>query len=91
MILCGRWTGDATVTIKTQINGQPFEIEVDDGVTLEFGDGKLSIKAKPTYTQLPSPPYPNWYPIYPNPLYPVCDPEPMRITYTTTSCVYRNS
>lgn len=59
-------------TIKTQINGQPFEIEVGEDVEISFSEGKMTIKAKsaapftvifPTYPQpfYPQPTTPHWY------------------------------
>lgn len=30
--------------LKTEINGKPFEIEIDDGLALEFSAGKLKVR-----------------------------------------------
>lgn len=55
-------------TIKTEINGQPFEIEVADGLKLEFSDGRLNVTRVdlvPYYpVQIPAQPivYPSIWP-----------------------------
>jgi hypothetical protein len=49
--------------LKTELNGQPFEITVDDGLTLEFSAGKLRV-TKPA--SLPLSAW-NGYPLYQQP------------------------
>lgn len=62
------------MTIKATINGQPFEIEVDDGAEVSFSDGRMTVRAKSTVIhhyiyQQPAVPYS--YPAAPiYPLYP---------------------
>jgi hypothetical protein len=48
------------IILKTELNGQPFEITVDDGLTLEFSAGKLRV-AKSASLPLASW---NGYPLY---------------------------
>lgn len=54
--------------LKTEINGQPFEIEIEDGLTLEFSSGKLAVRRGDAGISYPPIPYyqPNWTPPAPN-------------------------
>jgi len=63
------------MTITTEINGQPFEIELADGLNVEFSEGRIKVTKHSTlaqlrqkYTPLPLPALPpNPYPPQPNP------------------------
>lgn len=61
------------MTIKTQINGQDFEIEADDNVELVFSEGKITIRSKPHFQVIPTVPqihiWPSPAPIHPYPWY----------------------
>ena len=39
------------MTIKTEINGQPFEIEIAEGINIEFSEGKINISKRSAFGQ----------------------------------------
>lgn len=57
-------------TIQLQINGQPFEIEMQDGVQVAIEDGRMTVKK--SGNEPPVYPYwvPNPYPVPVVPYYP---------------------
>jgi len=55
-------------SIKLEINGQPFEIELQDGVQVALEDGKMIVKRGGEESQ--QIPYIPYVPYYPSPYYP---------------------
>lgn len=66
-------------TVKIEVDGKLYTLEIDDGVEITLADGKITVRAKPIYNPL-------WVNPWAVPMQPVTPPyEPFRITWGTNS------
>jgi hypothetical protein len=68
--------------IKTKLNGQAFEIEIEDGMEVTFAEGKITVRSRPVVPTYYHNPF--WVQPWVVPTIPYTPPyEPYRITCGT--------